>query len=196
VRAADDELPGRIDVVLDVAADQLRRQFGDDDLVDDVVVNLLLRHVGRVLRADDHRVDPHGAVAVVFHRHLALAVGPQPLHFAVLPGLGQPVQDAMRKGDRQRHQLGRFVARIAEHQPLVAGAVAIDAHRDIGALAVQLDQHFAGVGAEADVVMRIADLADDFAGDFFVIDLGLGSPARQQKSVVTSVSQATRLIGS
>ena len=40
----------------------------------------------------------------------------------LLPGLGQAVEDAVRQRDRQRHQLGRVVAGVAEHQALVAGA--------------------------------------------------------------------------
>ena len=39
-----------------------------------------------------------------------------------IAGRGQPVEDAVGQGDRQRHQLGRVVAGIAEHQALVAGA--------------------------------------------------------------------------
>ena len=81
-----------------------------------------LRHVGRVLRRDDDRVDAHRLVAVVLDRDLALAVGPQPVDFALLAGFGQPVEDAVRQRDRQRHQLGRVVAGVAEHQALVAGA--------------------------------------------------------------------------
>ena len=51
------------------------------------------RDLGRVLRGDDDRVDPHRLVAVVLDRHLALAVGPQPVDFALLAGFGQPVED-------------------------------------------------------------------------------------------------------
>ena len=34
----------------------------------------------------------------------------------------KPVEDAVGQCDRQRHQLGRVVAGVAEHQALVAGA--------------------------------------------------------------------------
>ncbi len=61
-------------------------------------------------------------VAVVLDRHLALAVGTQPIDFAVLAGLGQSIENAVRQGDRQRHQFGSVVAGVAEHQALVAGA--------------------------------------------------------------------------
>ena len=128
-----------------------------------------------MLRADHDRVDPHGPVAVVFDRDLALAVGPQPIDLALLPHARQPVENAVGQGDRQRHQLGRLVAGIAEHQALVAGPVAIDAHRDVRALAVQLHIDLAGLGVEADVVVRVADGRDHVAGDFLVIDLGRAS---------------------
>ena len=87
--------PGRIDVVRDLAVDQFLGQAGADDLLDDVIVNLLVRHLGRMLRGNDDRIDPHGPMAVELDRHLALAVGPQPIDFARLPGLGQAVQNAM-----------------------------------------------------------------------------------------------------
>ena len=40
----------------------------------------------------------------------------------VLAQLGDSVDDAVGQGDRQRHQLGRLVAGVAEHEPLVARA--------------------------------------------------------------------------
>src|SRR5438876_1118444 len=80
---------------------------------------LRLRHFGRMLCADDDGVDPHGAVAVVLDRDLALAIGPQPIDLALLPHARQPIENPMRQRDRQRHHLRRFVAGIAEHQPLV-----------------------------------------------------------------------------
>jgi hypothetical protein len=109
-----------------------------------------LRHLRRVLRADDDRVDPHRPVAVVLDVTWLLLSG-RSQSTSPSAGLGQPVEDAVRERDRQRHQLRRVVAGVAEHQPLVAGAVAIDPHRDVGALAVQR-HHLAGLGAEAHLV--------------------------------------------
>ena len=45
---------------------------------------------GRVLRGNDHGLDAHGAVVVVFDGHLRLAVGTQIGQRAVLAHLGQP----------------------------------------------------------------------------------------------------------
>ena len=88
VRAADDELAGRVDVVLDVAAaPALRAAPASMTFVDDELADLLRASLLGVLRRDDDRVDPHRPVAVVLDRHLALAVGPQPLDFALAAGL-------------------------------------------------------------------------------------------------------------
>src|SRR5436190_16234543 len=122
VGAADDKIPRRIDVVLDVAAGQISRQLRLNDLVDDVVVELRLRNVRRVLCAHDDRIDPQSPIAIVFDRHLALAIRPQPIDLALLTDAGQPIEDSMGQCNRQRHQLGRFVTGIAKHQALIAGA--------------------------------------------------------------------------
>ena len=105
----------------------------------------------------------------------------------------------------------RLVGRVAEHHPLVAGAdlvervvVArvvlhlegrVDALGDVGRLLVDRDDHAAGLGVEAVLGARVADLADRARGR------GAGcrrrssvviSPATTTRPVVTSVSQATR----
>jgi hypothetical protein len=67
-------------------------------------------------------VDADRRGAVVLDGHLALAVGPEPGDRPVLAQLGEPVDDPVRQGDRQGHQLGRLVGGVAEHQALVAGA--------------------------------------------------------------------------
>ena len=64
----------------------------------------------------------------------------------------------MRQGDRQRHQLGRLVAGIAEHQALVAGAMSLPLAISLRpsrcrGFAVQLDITAQVVGVEAHVVV-------------------------------------------
>ena len=57
-----------------------RMLFGDDavdDLLGDVVAERLVGDLGAVLRGHDDRVDANRPVAVVFDRHLRLAVGPE-----------------------------------------------------------------------------------------------------------------------
>ena len=58
---------------------------------------------------------------------LRLAVGPEVVHHAVTPGAGQALPELVRQHDRHRHQLVGFRARVAEHQPLVAGAAGVHA---------------------------------------------------------------------
>ena len=62
----------------------------------------------------------------------------------------------MGNRNRQRHQLGRFFRREAEHHALVAGAAGVDAHRDVGRLSLNRDKHAAGVAVETEVGVGVA----------------------------------------
>ncbi len=42
-----------------------------------------------------------------------------------MPHLGQPARQPVGEHDRQRHQLGRLPAGVAEHQSLVTSALAV-----------------------------------------------------------------------
>jgi hypothetical protein len=83
--------------------------------------------------------------------------------------------------DRHRHQAGRLVAGVAEHQALVAGALVevealafVHALRDVARLLAVGDDHRAAVGVEADLGIGVADAADGVARDVLEIDLGVG----------------------
>ena len=80
----------------------------------------------------------------------------------------------MRQHDGQRHQLLGLVAGETKHQPLVAGAARVDAHRDVRGLAVNRRQHGAGLGIEAVLAARVPDLRDRRPHDVLVIDHGRG----------------------
>jgi hypothetical protein len=141
-----------------------------------------------MLGRDHDRVEPHRLVAVIFHRHLTLAVGAQPVDFTLLARFGQPLQNAMRHPDRQRHQFGSVVAGEAEHQALVPRAdvfpgrvVGVDAHRDIGALFVDREEHRARVRTNTPFVIGVPDILDDVPGHLRVLDTGRsGDLARNQ----------------
>ena len=91
--------------------------------------------VGGVLGGDHHGVDPAWAVlGVVLDADLGLAIGSQVVHGAVLAHSGQPCGQSVRHGDRQRHQLGSVVARVAEHQSLVARALHVERVGGAGAV--------------------------------------------------------------
>ena len=137
VRSPDHEPAGGIDVVLGGAGKQMFRNGPRHDPLLDVLGDLALADVFGVLRRHHDRRNAHGFAAVIFNRHLALAVGAQPIDLPALPRFREQMEDAMRQRDGQRHQLFRLPARVAEHQPLVPGAVAVDPHCDIARLAVQ-----------------------------------------------------------
>ena len=69
--------------------------------------------------------------------------------------------------DRRRHQLGGFVAGVAEHDALVAGALVlrgggVDALGDVGRLGVQ--QHLDGGLVPVEAVLLVADVLHRHAG--------------------------------
>ena len=155
-----------------------------DHVLDAELLDLAVRDVGRVLRGDDDVGDADGLAVLVDHRHLRLRVGTQPRHAAALADPGELAAEAMREHDRRRHQLGRLVAGVAEHQALVAGALlggllahrllGIDALRDVGRLLRDQQVHEHLVGVEHVIVVDVADLADGVARDLDEVELGLG----------------------
>jgi len=87
----------------------------------------------------------------------------------------------MRVVDRRRHQVGRLVAGIAEHQALVAGAgvevvVAgvVHALGDVVALLVVADHDGAALVVDAVLGVVVADALDRVARDLDVVDVGVG----------------------
>ena len=111
-----------VDVHDRVAGPKLAVDAGQDDRLDDVVVDALRLHVRVVLRGDHDRVHAHRAVALVLHGHLGLAVRAQVVQLAALAHLGQPAGHAVGQRDGQGHELRRLAAGEAEHHALVAGA--------------------------------------------------------------------------
>ena len=134
-----------------------------------------------VLRRDHDGIDPDRREAVVFDRHLALGVGPQPGNRAILAKIGDPVDDPVGQGDRQRHELFGVIAGKAEHHSLIAGTdvfagrtVFIDTLGDVGRLLAERDHDGAGRRVETHVAGCVADVADDLADDRRIVDHGLG----------------------
>ena len=128
-------------------------------------------HARAVLGGDEHGVEPDGHAVFVLDRHLRLAVGTQEVDDLVLAHLREPLGHAVREPDRHRHQRVGLVARVAEHHSLVAGAdlvvrVAavglllhrlVDAHRDVGRLLVDGDDHAARLAVDAERGVGVAD---------------------------------------
>ena len=138
-------------------------------------------HVRAVLRGNDDVGNGDGLVVLVNDGDLRLRVGPQPRHLAGLADAGEFAAETMREHDGRGHQLGRFIAGVAEHEPLVAGALlgsllalglaGVHALRDVGRLLRddRVDENL--VGMEHVVVVHVADFADGVAGDFGEIEL-------------------------
>ncbi len=167
VRPADDEVAGRIDVPLGLFGDEARRQHLADVGLDDQP-HVLRRQPLLVLGRQHDRGGPHRFAALIGQGHLALGVRLQPGLLARMAGVGQHLQDVVRVLQRRRHQLGRLVRRIAEHDALVARALVLVArgvhpHGDVGRLAVQVAGEVGVLPVEAlllvaDVLHRRADL--------------------------------------
>ena len=95
-----------------------------------------LAEVLLVLGRNDHRGRAHRHFILVAQRHLALGVGLEERRLAAVAVGGHPLEDVVRIIERRRHQVGRLVGRVAEHDALVAGAfvlvaAGIDALRDV-----------------------------------------------------------------
>ena len=179
LRAADDEAAGGVDVDLCLVVQKLGGDDVADDIADHVAADHVRRGLGRVLGREDDRVHAHrAALLVVFDGDLGLAVGAQIVEKTALAHLGEPARHLVRQRDRQRHELLRLAAGIAEHHALVAGAVlqlgvrvllalqrAVHAERDVAGLLVDVGDDAAGVAVKAVLGPVIADGADDFARD-------------------------------
>ena len=180
VRPADHEAPGRVHVVGDpLLVQQLARDHRLDHVLDEVLADLLQRHVRVVLGRDDDRVDAHRLVVLVLDGDLGLAVGAQVADQVRAAAVGEPLRELVGQQDRHRHQLGRLVRGVAEHDPLVAGALLVvlllvDAHRDVGRLPLDRGEHAAGLVVEAVGGVRVADLLDRLADDLRDVGVDLG----------------------
>ena len=132
-----------------------------------------------------------------------LASGRRNFSSPLAPQLGVVLDEPVGQVDRQRHQ--RLASRRRRSRTSCPGRRRRRCPRPWrcrGDCAWRWQIDLAGVGREADVRVGVADLADRVADD--AVDgraadrsaLVVISPATTARSVVTSVSQATRLIGS
>ena len=127
-----------------------------------------------MLRRDDHGIHAHRAVAGIFDRDLRFAVRPEKIDDSLPADLRKPLDQLVRQHDRQRHQLFRLIAGKAEHQTLVACPAGVHAHGDVRRLPLDRGNDGAGLGVEAVFGARVADIADDVAGNVGIIEHGLG----------------------
>jgi hypothetical protein len=183
LRSANDEAAGRVNEILGLLRQHPRGDDLLDDVFDEIFFDLRVLHVRRVLRGNDHVHDLDGRVVFIADRDLRLGVGTEPGNFARLADLRQLAAETVRKHDRRRHELGRLVARVTEHDALVAGALLrglfalgllrVDALGNIRRLAREVIVDENGVGVKHVVVVHVADVANGSADDRFVVQLRL-----------------------
>jgi len=158
-----------------------------------------------VLSGDDDGINGDRLVLlVVANGHLALAVGTEEIHDALLAHIRQPLGQLVRQHDGRRHQLRRLVAGVAEHHALIARAllvVGIDAMAihplgDVRRLALDGYQHSAGLPVEPHGRVLVPDALDHVAHDGGELDLGGGRDLARHhdKAVLVKASQATRQV--
>ena len=185
------EDPGRVDEDAQPLGVEIGGQQRVDDVLDQVGAQLLLQvDPAGVLGRDQDRVDADGTTVLVDDRHLGLAVGSQVGHRRRPPHLCEPLREAVRQPDRQRHEVRRLVAGVPEHHPLVAGTLGVQhvlatlagaqlesrvhALGDVGRLCVERHQHSAGLAVEPVRVVVVADVADRVAHERGDVDVGRG----------------------
>ena len=206
MRAAELEDPRRVDEDAQPLGVEVGRQQRVDDVLDQVGAQLLVEvDAAGVLGRDQHGVDADRLAVLVDDRHLRLAVGAQVRHGAGPTHLGQPLGEPVRQPDRQRHEIRRLVAGVAEHHSLVSGALGVqrvlaagtraelergvDALRDVRRLRVERHEDATGLAVEAVAVVVVADGADRLAHQRRDVDIGRGrhlarhhdEPRRQQR---------------
>src|SRR5690606_11692057 len=168
VGSADDELACGIDPPFAILGDRQHLADGLADIGLDDPADVLARLLRIGVLGGEHDSNALRRLAIlVTHRHLDLCIGSERLFLSRMPRIGQQLEDTVRELDRRRHQFRRLVARIAEHDALVAGALflvarSVDALRDVFGLAVQ--QHLDVGSLPVESLLGVADVADGHAG--------------------------------
>ena len=127
-----------------------------------------------VLRGDYDGVHARGAAVNIFDGDLGFSVWAEEIDNVRLADFGEFVREAVRELDGHGHQLGGFVAGVAEHQALVASAAGVNAHGDVWRLFVDSADDAAGFCVKAKFRASVADIANDFAGEVGEVDVGGG----------------------
>src|SRR5690349_2239453 len=119
----DYEPPCGIDQELGLFREQIRRQLFANHFADQEVLDLAMLHVLGMLRRYDDVRDPDDVVTLVNDGDLRFRIGSEPRYLAALTDPRQCPSEPMCVHDRRRHQFRRFIARVSEHQALVACAL-------------------------------------------------------------------------
>ena len=157
------------------ASSRLEGERGLDHVLQDVGPKLLGGDGLGMLSGNDHGVDPDGVhILVVFHRHLALAIGPEIRKQSALAHLGQFLAELVGQRDRRWQQVFVLVGCVAEHHALVAGSAGVYAHGDIAGLLIDAGDDGAGIRVEAVKCVIVADRGHHAAHQGLEVDVCLG----------------------
>ncbi|MNO81150.1 hypothetical protein D3C76_723800 [compost metagenome] len=162
---------------LGVLAQQFGRQHVLDDQLHHAFAQVFVRHFRVVLGRQNNGVDTDNLAAFVTASHLRLGVRAQPRQQTRFTGFGLALHQLVREGDRRWHQHFGFVAGVAEHQALVAGALifrlgTVDTLVDVRGLLADDVHHAAGRAVEADVGAGVADVGDHVTNDLLQVNPG------------------------
>ena len=122
-----------------------------------------------VLRGENHIVDARWFAIFVLNRHLDLAIRPQVAECLGAADVRELSRQPVSEGDRQRHELGRLIARESEHHPGVTRASDVDPLRDVGGLFPDDIEHPAARTVESHVGGVIADIQHGLSDQGFDI---------------------------
>ncbi len=184
---ADDKAPGGVDEVFGVLVQHFPGQDRGDDLLADGGHQVFIADIGAVLGGEHHGIDGHRPAALVAHRDLTLGVGAQPGQAAVLAHHGLAFGEAVGIVDGRGHEDVGFVASIAEHEALIAGAlVQIDATAfihplgDVRRLFVEGLHHGAGGPVETHLGGIVADAPHGLPRHVGIVHLRRGGDLPRQ----------------
>ena len=168
-------------------------------MLDHVSLDLRNLDISPVLRGHEDLLDGNRLVVDIAHGHLSLPIGIEIIQRAVLADLREALSQTMCKVDGHGHERGRLVARIAEHDALVACADAVvgiiasnlalldlvglvDAHGDICRLGMHVVGDGAGLSIEAHFRPNVTDVThggrERLDGATHFVDIG-GTAARR-----------------
>ena len=188
LRAADNELAGRVDEILGLLAKKLGRNNSIDDMLNQILANLVKGDVLIMLGGDNNGINSYRLAVLIGNSYLSLAIRAEIRQGAVLAHLGQAACQTMCQRDWQRQELRRLIGSIAEHHALVTGTGSlclvqitfpclqslVNALGNIRRLLIQGNQNTAGISIKAELGTGIADPADGLPGNLGNIHIALG----------------------
>ena len=141
-----------------------------DDFLDHGFAQIAIGNFVAMLRRNHHGIDSNRAAVGILDGNLGFGVGAEEIHFVLLADLSDFMSELVSKLNGHGHQLGCFIARVAEHHALVSGAAGINAHGDVWRLAFHGGHHAAGLGVKAVLSAVVANFVDHLADNRLVIE--------------------------